>query len=199
MSISIPRPLNSNTYVNFRYHELIRITPNAAVTQVYVFSCNGLYDPDITGIGHQPSGFDEMMGLFDHYCVVKSNIQAQFVNKDSAISIGCGVSLADSSTVAVDARRYVESGSSTWALLGPINGGANKATMSQEITLSKYLGRPNILSEDDCSGNVSNNPTEQAYYHLWVEGYGSTGTATDILVTIDYFAYLKEPRVLTLS
>lgn len=197
MTVSIPRPLSNQTFCTFRYQERITLTPTASNTVAYVVSANGLYDVDITGTGHQPAGFDELMTMYDHYCVMSSKINVMFCN-NATTAIGCGVALSDSSTSVIDARRYTESGVSTWALVAP-SGGMDMSKQNQSMDLSTFLGRPDILSEDDCAGTASANPVEGAFYHIWVEGYGVTGTATDIVFTIEFFTCLREPKILALS
>lgn len=53
---------------------------NATGTNVYQFSSNGLFDPDITGTGHQPMYFDNYSAVYKRYRVVKSAITVTVVN-----------------------------------------------------------------------------------------------------------------------
>ncbi len=53
-----------------RYCDRLEIDPGASsALGEHFFSCVGLFDPDITGTGHQPMGFDQYMALYDHYQV----------------------------------------------------------------------------------------------------------------------------------
>lgn len=46
----------------------LSINPAAGgVVGSYVFQINGPYDPNVTGIGHQPLGFDQLMLMYEHY------------------------------------------------------------------------------------------------------------------------------------
>lgn len=165
----------------------------------HVFSCNGLYDPDITGVGHQPSGFDQVMALYDQYTVLKSTIRFDIFNYDANLAMTAGIALMDNATVLVDYRAYIESGRSTWTAVTPFSGSHSLQTLRHEVTVSKFMGRPKVEDEDDLSGTASANPADQCYWHLWADSHGSDASAAYGLVVIDYFAVLKEPIVAGLS
>lgn len=52
-----------------RYSEFMTITATTGALARYEFIANGLYDPNFTGTGHQPYGFDQLIALYS-YAVV---------------------------------------------------------------------------------------------------------------------------------
>ena len=56
------------------YSDQITLNPAAGTVSKHVFSANGLFDPNITGVGHQPRGFDQYMALYNHYTVIGARI-----------------------------------------------------------------------------------------------------------------------------
>jgi len=53
-----------------RYSEAITLTTGAAgIAAVNQFRLNGLYDPNLTGTGHQPLGYDQITPLYNKYKV----------------------------------------------------------------------------------------------------------------------------------
>ena len=50
------------------YSDAVRLTA-AAGTQNYLFRLNSLFDPDLTGTGHQPQFFDQYATLYNNYRV----------------------------------------------------------------------------------------------------------------------------------
>ncbi len=66
--------------VSLRYGQLVTLT--AGVAGVYgteqVFRLNSLYDPDLTGTGHQPYGFDTLSSIYFHYKVTAVTVSMIF-------------------------------------------------------------------------------------------------------------------------
>jgi hypothetical protein len=68
----------ARTVKNLRYATNFQLTVSGGAVASYVFAANGLFDPDITGTGHQPMGFDQMMVQYNHYCVMAAKIKVVF-------------------------------------------------------------------------------------------------------------------------
>ena len=84
-----------------------------------VFTCNGLYDPDVSGTGHQPRGFDQMMALYDHYVVTKCKMTVMYWNSDETNGQMIHLCVRDlaaptTTTQNILEKRYVKS-----AMIGP--------------------------------------------------------------------------------
>jgi hypothetical protein len=86
--------------VTLRYAEIFRITSTAGALGKFLFSANGLYDPNITGAGHQPYGFDQWMALYKTATVIKSRIDIEASNT-GASSLVAGVTFAESDPTVV--------------------------------------------------------------------------------------------------
>lgn len=187
--------LGNKRLVKLKYHEQLQMNPGVAgIPATYVFSANGLYDPNITGAGHQPRGFDQMMALYDHYTVIKSKCIVTYMKGASqTTSVVCAISLRDSVTVEASMQDYIESRNTTFGAL-PGAGNASKV-LKKNFSTKAFLGRPHPLSEDDLRGTVSANPVEGAFFHLAVAPtYGIDTAAVDVNVLIEYIVVLTEPQ-----
>lgn len=60
------------------YEEDVTITASSTSPQFYVFACNDIYDPNVTGVGHQPYYHDQLAQLYNRYDVTMSNIKVQY-------------------------------------------------------------------------------------------------------------------------
>jgi len=162
----------------------------------HVFSANGLYDPDITGGGHQPIGFDEYMALYDHYTVIGAKIRVYFNNTDGSNPQFGTVTVRDRATVSTDTREIVENGYVAMCNLAQSGTGGDKGQVATSVDIAKFLGRTNVLADSQLKGTSAANPTEQAYFH--VSGFPAdqvdAGSITATVV-IDYDVMFHEKGV----
>lgn len=183
------------------------ITLNASVgggATEYNFSANGLYDPNISGTGHQPMGFDQLMEFYDHYTVIGSKIKVIF-NPVTSTSVSIppyvGVRLCDTTSringKAIDELREVgvsmtQMGSYQWKY---------PPTVYQRFSAKKFFSKKAIIGASQFQGSASANPTEDAIYSVFVV---APDTSTDpptisVQVVIEYIAIFTEPKQLPQS
>lgn len=171
----------------------------------YVFSANGVYDPNISGIGHQPIGFDQIMNFYDHFVVLGSKITITYLNGASANTIVCGITLSDNSVEIPNASQLIENGRCKWTLLSAASttyagAGQGPKRLTMSCNPAKYLGRTKPLSDSQLKGSISANPAEQAYWHVFAEPNTSADAGSvQCHVVIDYIVAYIEPKVLPQS
>jgi len=116
----IPKSIigGSNTFLprkrtyKFQYSDMIAVSSLAFGTyQGHAFNGNGLYDPDDTGTGHQPRGFDQIKALYRTYRVTASSIRVRFCNLSAGSGSLCGLyadSSSDSNPTTADIYDFLE-------------------------------------------------------------------------------------------
>ena len=195
------RPLGNTSYATHRYcSHTIDINPGlAGVPGVHVFSANGMYDPDITGVGQQPLGFDQMSVLFDHYTVTKANISVTAWNNDSTYPQAFGIAMMDVATVLLSAEEYIEQGNVTVGFTEANGVSGSVKTISLNQNMSQFFSK-NVLQENDFRGGSTFNPAESGFFHIWCSPFSSTDAGIcRVNVIIDYCAVWKEPNQLSRS
>lgn len=168
----------------------------------YIYSCNGIYDPNYTGVGHQPSGFDQLMAMYDHFVVIGAKMIVTFVNNDTSDAMVCGIDVRDSINAESDVRVIIESGTAKYANISNRDGGSNQVTMEYKINPNKFLSRSKPLSDPNLKGGASGNPIEQCYFHVFsgnLNDQGTQGTAVTANIVIEYQVILIEPKPVGLS
>lgn len=185
-----------------KYVDDITLTVGVADTPAkHFFSCNGLYDPDITGTGHQPMGFDVIMPLYDHYVVIGATISVTFTSK-SATTTGLakvGIMLKDSSAVSFNTNSHArEQPRNISKMLGTMDSKNGVQTITYKVNPNHFLGRSSPLSDPDLKGGVTTNPEESCYFLIYATGIDQTSVPSAITaeVEIDYTAVWLEPKLL---
>ena len=191
-------PVPSKMFTKFRYSTTVSINPSAAgLVAEYVFSANGMYDPDITAVGHQPRGFDQFIGvLYDHYVVVGSKLTARFDNSNNTSPILCMVKTQDSAQSTVNRTDWQEDSLTRRTLCGSGTSARSYATVVKKVNIGRFLGRSKVLSDPQLKGSAGANPTENVFFHIGACAVDDSLdlNAIPIQVDIDFIAVLIERR-----
>lgn len=188
-------PLFTSLKTTLRYYDNVAINPGAGTAGSHVFIANGMYDPDFTGTGHQPRGFDQIMALYDHFVVIGSKITCYFYNTGTT-NLTCGIILRDVTTALTDSDDIMESRYVTSRPLGHrLSGGGTTTIVSAQANVNKFLGRPAPLSDPELKGDIAANPQEQASWHVFAfDPYGGDPGQVAVDVTIEFTAVFIEPK-----
>jgi len=181
-----------------KYAETVTISAAAGVLQMYQWSCNGLYDPNISGVGHQPMFFDQMSPLYNHYTVIGSKIRIKVVPQagpeDSFIA---SLFVADDTSVAyTQSTDIIENSKGTYRLV-PGNT-ADSFTLSSKFSPKKVFGGA-LLNNTLLRGNSSTNPSEQSLYTFGVQGLNAASVSATLMVEIEYIAVWAEIKEIPAS
>lgn len=186
--IGFPRRLK----ITHKYADNFTLTNAAGAGVFYNFSCNGLYDPNISGTGHQPAYFDNLSAIYNHYTVIASRIKISVTTATTqTCPVNVGVFLNDDTSVAGGFLASLEQPSSKSQFL-QVNGGAAPLVLTCSWSAKQTFGG-SILGNDNLQGGSGNNPSEQTYYTI-VTGPAdaSTATVTYFLVELEYVAIWDE-------
>lgn len=200
MSKSSALPLGKKFRFRTRYHEqAVTFTATSASPAVGVFTMNGLYDPNITGVGHQPIGFDQIMPMYDHYHVIASKITVKCTNLDATTGGILTLNLRDSATTSADLNEIVENGNCKSVLIGTSGSSDGTKTLTLKCSPSKFFGR-SAMEGTKYQGSQSQNPSDQVYCHINWQGAQNISTVSAVMqTTIEYIAILTEPKQLLKS
>lgn len=182
-----------------RYVESTNVNSSSGAFSTYFFSCNGMYDPNITGTGHQPMYFDQMTALYDHYTVIGSKCTFQFIPTSStvgAVAVG-GLINDDTSTTATSFPTMMEN-----SLVKPkyINFSSSLPTIiTLKWSAKKFFGK-GTLANSEMRGTSASNPTEQSYFQAYVQSIdGITTNNITVQVCIEYIAIWNELKDISAS
>jgi len=184
------------------YEPGINLTGTAGVIAQYAFSANGCYDPNVTGTGHQPMGFDTGMLYYEQCTVLASKITVRGVG-NGIQPVVLSICLAPDTTTSA-LPDIVENGLCVNKVLdGRAGGGYGTGDRIGRIALdcdvAKYFGRPNrreIVNDPNLYCTAAANPVEQVYYliNTWGQGTFTDNTACSVDVILEFDVEFWEPR-----
>lgn len=178
---SFPKQLR-NTLV---YAEQIGITTDVSGWGKYIMCCNGLYDPNNTGTGHQPLYFDQLMLIYNHYTVISSSIEIQCAASTGSPTTPwtTAMYIDDDTTTVTTIDSALERPGCVFGTTSVTNGDNPKFTLGWSAL--KNFG-PNPQMDNQLQGDNASNPTEQMHYVIIA--FGGTPLAS---VTVNYNVRIK--------
>jgi hypothetical protein len=170
-----------------RYHDIEPLASTLGTIAKYVYRLNSTFDPDYTGVGHQPMFRDTYAAIYDHYSVIRTKATIKFVNTTAvAFNVGCIIEDDGSSTTLLD--NICEQSHGQHRLLPALNGSLSSSTFTVTWDCKKVLGIDPFASETYKTA-VGSNPAEESTLVVWALPIdGSTATL--------YFDILLEYEVL---
>jgi len=179
-----------------KYVEQVTLTVTTGFGK-YVLSCNGMFDPNITGTGHQPLYFDTCADIYDHYTVLRSRAKFTFAPTVQTTPMLCTVYIDDDTTTKTDATQALEMPGALGSLAIP-GGSKNSAVLRPSWDAVKTFG-PNPMANDNLQGTSAANPTEQSYYVCHVYDAAGGTSQVQLLVEIEYDAIWDEYKTIAQS
>lgn len=199
-------PVPVRKKLRLKYVQRITINPGASGGAVlHNFRANSLFDPDRTGTGHQPIGFDEWAVFYNRYTVVSSSIKVTAYGSAATGPLGnimVGVLLDDDNTSSAVLTTLLEQSSVRAKPLGPALGGFGITQLRHTFNAKKFFGRKSALvSAAGFDSLMTASPTEDATFAVFAASVDASddGDPVDMIVEIIYTAYLSEPATLAAS
>jgi len=187
-------PLGRQFKTSMRYVESI-VLNSGVTTSHYSWKANSLFDPNDTGVGHQPLGFDQIIPFWGKYQVTSAAIRVNFFNMDTAQrTVYAGIKVSDINIPTFDARTDIERGHTKYQMLTNINGTKNHCQLTHYVDIGKFLGITDVNDDERLKGTASTSPSEGVYFHVFSEPT-RTGAPEECVITvqIDYNCVFSEP------
>lgn len=176
-------PLTLRT--KLRYHETLAFSSAAGAISSNIFRMNSIFDPNETGVGHQPMYYDQLAALYGRYVVINSWIRVTFqpVTETAATSDwNVGIIGNRDATISTSADTNMEQGHSVWGVVNGRLGGPNQKTLMLAYNVGKNL---NLTYKDtDAGAIVGNNPDQTYKGVVWCNDNQATGT-TNLIGSIE--------------
>lgn len=189
-----PFPIQKQVKLNYVQNVVLSSGASGVTGAQQRFCLNGLYDPDTSGAGHQPYGYDQMATLYKRYkvngCLVKLTFNDP--NEDGVI---CAVQLVNPSNPTafingLDPSLLEERQQTFVSRIN--NTGSQKVVKKFYVPIYQASGLKKLqfmADPDNFTADLASNPGSVVSMLMAVGSEQGTGTAT-LRVTIDLTYYV---------
>lgn len=186
-----PMPDRFNT--SLIYSDTVELNPSNGTLVHYDFRLNSLYDPDFSGAGHQPRGFDQMMAFYQKFRVYACKIDVCMLAPGPSDNARAkwAVLVSGSSSTPLWSQYILEEHPNR---VSPVyltnNGTANTLPRYTGFVKLKDIYQVKDLEDDsDAQGSASSNPNRSAVMQLFcaaLDGSADPGNVP-FQVTLTYY------------
>lgn len=178
--------------VRQHYIQNYTITSSTGVPNVYKWATNGLFDPDVSGGGHQPYYFDQFGALYNHYTVLGSKITIT-LSPDTATTdpFVAGIYINDDTTTTpTSLNEFLETTRSKYRVSNQAQG--SPLVFTNKWSASKTFGG-SVLGNDSLRGTTSANPAEISVFNFFICALNSADSVTaSFIARVDYIVQWSE-------
>jgi hypothetical protein len=174
----------------------------------YQFKINSLFDPDFTGTGHQPKGFDQLAALYQRYRVYRVKYQIDFVSIGNTTPgyypLYLGVAPTNSLTGFTSISDHMETPFAHHRLYQGVasDGITGSSALKGSVDLAKLNGKTRMAydADDTTQALVSTSPTEIIHLHVMMQSLdNSTNFAGYFTVKLSFDVEFTDPVQLAQS
>jgi len=188
--------------VNMPYVEKVTMpVASLGAASVYQYRLNSIFDPNLTGVGHQPGAHDQYAQLFETYTVTGCAYKVSFASDADSPKI-VGVYISDREDTSTDITTMIEQGSCDWKHVSGQDGGIACAMFSGYVSLPKLMGLDyqNYISNPSYQTVFGSNPTDIGYLTLIAADSASASLGTvNTLIELTYYVRLQGTRLIPQS
>jgi len=199
--VKSPQICPDRYFVKLRFYERIVLTSLGGAFQNYQWRGNSLYDPNFTGGGLQPPGYDQLKLLYNQYRVYCAKIVMVWAtvgpsSPSSTMRVGCAC--RPTTNLPANFDEVVGNPYSRTALVNL--GNQSKCVTKMYMSTAKIEGiskRQVMDNDDQYAAPIGSNPNEQWYIDAFCESVDLATTATCVVyATITYYSEFYNRRLL---
>jgi hypothetical protein len=179
------------------YSDRISISNTVGVFNIFTFSGNGLFDPNISGVGQQPLGFDQLSTLYRQYRVLGSAIEATPLSTGTTNPTTMFRACVVPSTTASGYTDYDAASSQPYCTksvaVNAVFGIATRPFRNKmETDVIMGLDKEGVLSRTDLAALNTANPSDLWYWNILQQPIDNSATSScfwDVRIAylVDFF------------
>lgn len=195
----VPRALSNKGFgfpdkliTKLHYSDVGTITCTSGVQSQYVYRLNSIFDPDLTGTGHQPMFRDQFNTVYNQYAVISSKIKYTVINTTATMAMVVGQANDDNGSISAAFLDNLEKPHGFNTVLTIPSGSRSQTVFYNTFDCKRDLGIDPYASQTYKTSTASN-PVEGYNNALWAIPFDGATTGTlQFLVSIEYIVMFTE-------
>lgn len=195
----LPLGLPKSLRVPLLYRQFNKLDPGTGTMVTQVFRANSLFDPDYSGVGHQPMGFDQYAALYAHYCVHSCRIKCTFIPRstDNLVMVVAGVSLNADYSVSSDWVNVAEQSNTRYTVFGGAPYSSAKIdypSVTHSFDAKSFFGVMDPNGVREIGSAVTASPSDPSYFVVFMQAADKSANVgeVDTLFELEYEAEFTE-------
>lgn len=183
-TITVNRALNpvpQRTIVKMKYSEAIVTT----AAGLYQFNLNSVYDPNRSGVGHQPYAYDTFTTLYNRYRVIATGYRIQGVTSYNGTPYQVAVQPANEVLSPTSVNEMKENPRSKYITVSP---GAGATILKGKVYIPSLVGRnkQQYMSDDRYQALTTADPNELAVLNIKTSSMADVDLSAQLNVLLEY-------------
>lgn len=173
-------------FVKLKYATTMTLTSSTGSKAAHWFRVNSFYDPDYTGAGHQPVGYDNWNAIYGQSRVHAFKIKVSCVGVTAAIPGVLSITTNQNATATSDITDDIEQNRAKYVCVGGYEG-QNSAVLEHYQTISSIAGMK-LGQNSKYIADATNVPSESVFAAVkWqAMNLGST-TACNLIIELQLY------------
>jgi len=186
-----------------RYSDPYALTSTSGSTALYQWKVNSLFDPDLTGSGHQPRFFDQLCastGPYTKYRVLHHRVKVTIIQDTAAVGFFVAAGYSDLSGLPSGgpAINCELPGWKGW-MIAPSQTIPSVQLFESSIATIESVLPSAVLSEDNYSALYSADPADVSYFSIQITAAAAATGLCELLVEHEYDVQFEEPVLVASS
>lgn len=183
-------------YTKLKYTQTVTLNGASGTISGNVFSGNSLFDPDASGIGHQPYFYDQLTGVYNSYIVYASKIEIMSgTNSSVDARIVCRPAIPSTAVGNMDLE-CERPNSKCWF----VKPEGTSIKHHHFARTKNVFGSQSKILDENFQAAVTTNPNNRWYWLLAAQATDQTSSVIcQLTVTITYYARFFDRTTLSQS
>lgn len=185
------QPFAQRYITKMKYSDVFTLSTSNNGT--FYFNLNSVFDPNRTGVGHQPYGHDQLAALYNRYRVISATYNITAYSGGSTIRVAAQP-LNELYTTLPSLSAICENPRSKWMIQIP---GGNTKMIKGKVYIPSLVGRnkDQYMADDRYQAQAGSNPSELAVLGIFGADIGDLAATISCTITLSYTVEWFDPIV----